>query len=143
MAQDCPATLGARGPAFHSTLVDGGPPSAAGTEGQSTRAICLTSVASLEWDVEEGGRVFHLTSVISRIGISRLSVWYRILWRAPTNLSQPTPAPVLWRQRLEDGASLGERVLWMRRAVIVSLALLNQTKVDGGRCERQLRIYSR
>jgi PAS domain S-box-containing protein len=41
-----------------------------------------------------------------------------------TMISNDIAAPVLWRQRLEDGASLGRRVLWLRRAVIVSLALL-------------------
>jgi Na+/proline symporter/signal transduction histidine kinase len=41
-----------------------------------------------------------------------------------TMISNDIAAPVLWRQRLEDGASLGKRVLWVRRAVIVSLALL-------------------
>src|SRR5580704_9410219 len=41
-----------------------------------------------------------------------------------TMISNDIAAPLLWRQRLEDGASLGRRVLWVRRAVIVSLALL-------------------
>jgi PAS domain S-box-containing protein len=41
-----------------------------------------------------------------------------------TMISNDIVAPVLWRQRLEEGASLGKRVLWVRRAVIVSLALL-------------------
>jgi PAS domain S-box-containing protein len=41
-----------------------------------------------------------------------------------TMISNDIAAPVLWRQRLEDGASLGRRVLWVRRAVIASLALL-------------------
>jgi Na+/proline symporter/signal transduction histidine kinase/CheY-like chemotaxis protein len=41
-----------------------------------------------------------------------------------TMISNDIAAPVLWRQRLEDGASMGKRVLWVRRAVIVSLALL-------------------
>jgi PAS domain S-box-containing protein len=41
-----------------------------------------------------------------------------------TMISNDIAAPLLWRQRLEDGASLGKRVLWVRRAVIVSLALL-------------------
>jgi Na+/proline symporter/signal transduction histidine kinase/CheY-like chemotaxis protein len=41
-----------------------------------------------------------------------------------TMIANDIAAPVLWRQRLEDGASLGKRVLWVRRAVIVSLALL-------------------
>ncbi len=41
-----------------------------------------------------------------------------------TMISNDIAAPVLWRQRLEDGASLGRRVLWVRRAVIVTLALL-------------------
>jgi PAS domain S-box-containing protein len=41
-----------------------------------------------------------------------------------TMISNDIAAPLLWRQRLEEGASLGKRVLWVRRAVIVSLALL-------------------
>src|SRR6202451_3644993 len=41
-----------------------------------------------------------------------------------TMISNDIAAPILWRQRLEDGASLGRRVLWVRRAAIVSLALL-------------------
>ena len=41
-----------------------------------------------------------------------------------TMISNDIAAPLLWRQRLEHGASLGRRVLWVRRAVIVSLALL-------------------
>jgi PAS domain S-box-containing protein len=41
-----------------------------------------------------------------------------------TMISNDIAAPLLWRQRLEDGASLGKRVLWVRRAVIVSLSLL-------------------
>ena len=41
-----------------------------------------------------------------------------------TMISNDIAAPLLWRQRLEAGASLGPRVLWVRRAVIVSLALL-------------------
>jgi PAS domain S-box-containing protein len=41
-----------------------------------------------------------------------------------TMIANDIAAPLLWRQRLEEGASLGKRVLWVRRAVIVSLALL-------------------
>jgi len=41
-----------------------------------------------------------------------------------TMISNDIVAPLLWRQRLEDGASLGRRVLWVRRAVIASLSLL-------------------
>src|SRR6204780_2909685 len=41
-----------------------------------------------------------------------------------TMISNDIAAPLLWRQRLQAGASLGRRVLWVRRAVIVSLALL-------------------
>lgn len=41
-----------------------------------------------------------------------------------TMISNDIAAPVLWRQRLEEGASLGRRMLWVRRAVIVTLALL-------------------
>jgi PAS domain S-box-containing protein len=41
-----------------------------------------------------------------------------------TMISNDIAAPLLWRQRLEAGASLGARVLWVRRAVIVTLALL-------------------
>lgn len=42
-----------------------------------------------------------------------------------TMISNDIAAPLLWRQRIEDGASLGRRVLWVRRAVIVTLALLS------------------
>jgi PAS domain S-box-containing protein len=41
-----------------------------------------------------------------------------------TMISNDIVAPLLWRQRLEAGASLARRVLWVRRAVIVSLALV-------------------
>jgi PAS domain S-box-containing protein len=41
-----------------------------------------------------------------------------------TMISNDIAAPVLWRQRLEDGASMAKRVLWVRRVVIASLALL-------------------
>jgi len=41
-----------------------------------------------------------------------------------TMISNDIAAPLLWRQRLEDGASLGRRLLWVRRAVVVSLAVL-------------------
>src|SRR6202167_2157969 len=41
-----------------------------------------------------------------------------------TMISNDIAAPLLWRQRLEAGASLGKRVLWVRRVVIVTLALL-------------------
>ncbi len=41
-----------------------------------------------------------------------------------TMISNDIAAPLLWQQRLENGASLGRRVLWVRRVVIVSLALL-------------------
>ncbi len=41
-----------------------------------------------------------------------------------TMISNDIVAPLLWRQRLQDGASLGWRVLWVRRAVIASLSLL-------------------
>jgi len=41
-----------------------------------------------------------------------------------TMISNDIVAPILWRQRLEDGSSLGRRVLWVRRAVIITLALL-------------------
>jgi PAS domain S-box-containing protein len=41
-----------------------------------------------------------------------------------TMISNDIAAPILWRQRLEEGASLGRRILWVRRAVIVTLALL-------------------
>jgi PAS domain S-box-containing protein len=41
-----------------------------------------------------------------------------------TMISNDIAAPLLWRQRLESGASLGKRVLWVRRVVIVTLALL-------------------
>ena len=41
-----------------------------------------------------------------------------------TMISNDIVAPLLWRQRLESGASLARRVLWLRRAIIVGLALL-------------------
>ncbi len=41
-----------------------------------------------------------------------------------TMISNDIVVPALWQQRLEAGASLGRRVLWLRRAVIVGLALL-------------------
>ncbi len=41
-----------------------------------------------------------------------------------TMISNDIVAPLLWRQRLELGSSLGRRVLWVRRGVILSLALL-------------------
>jgi len=41
-----------------------------------------------------------------------------------TMISNDIAVPVLWRRRLEAGASLGRRVLWLRRVVIVALALL-------------------
>jgi len=41
-----------------------------------------------------------------------------------TMISNDIAAPLLWRQRLEAGAGLARRVLWVRRAVIVTLALL-------------------
>ncbi len=41
-----------------------------------------------------------------------------------TMISNDIVAPLLWRQRLEDGASLGRRVLSVRRAAIASLSLM-------------------
>jgi PAS domain S-box-containing protein len=41
-----------------------------------------------------------------------------------TMISNDIAVPVLWHRRLEAGASLGRRVLWLRRIVIVALALL-------------------
>ena len=41
-----------------------------------------------------------------------------------TMISNDIAVPLLWRQRLEAGAGLGRRVLWLRRAVIVGLAIL-------------------
>jgi Na+/proline symporter/signal transduction histidine kinase len=41
-----------------------------------------------------------------------------------TMISNDIAVPVLWRGRLEAGASLGRRILWLRRSVIVALALL-------------------
>ena len=41
-----------------------------------------------------------------------------------TMISNEIAVPVLWRRRLESGASLGRRILWLRRFVIVALALL-------------------
>lgn len=41
-----------------------------------------------------------------------------------TMISNDIAVPVLWHRRLEAGASLGRRILWLRRIVIVVLALL-------------------
>jgi PAS domain S-box-containing protein len=41
-----------------------------------------------------------------------------------TMISNDIAVPVLWHRRLEAGASLGRRILWLRRVVIVALALL-------------------
>ena len=41
-----------------------------------------------------------------------------------TMISNDIVAPLLWRQRMEDGASLARRVLWVRRSTIISLALV-------------------
>jgi PAS domain S-box-containing protein len=41
-----------------------------------------------------------------------------------TMISNDIAAPVLWRARLEEGSSLGRRVLWVRRVVVFTLALL-------------------
>jgi PAS domain S-box-containing protein len=41
-----------------------------------------------------------------------------------TMISNDIAAPLLWRQRLEDGSSLGRRLLWVRRAFVFTLALL-------------------
>jgi PAS domain S-box-containing protein len=41
-----------------------------------------------------------------------------------TMISNDIAVPLLWQERLEAGASLGRRVLWVRRVVIVVLALL-------------------
>jgi len=41
-----------------------------------------------------------------------------------TMISNEIAVPVLWRRRLQAGASLGRRILWLRRFVIVALALL-------------------
>ncbi len=41
-----------------------------------------------------------------------------------TMISNDIVAPLLWRQRMEEGASLARRVLWVRRAIIISLALV-------------------
>jgi PAS domain S-box-containing protein len=41
-----------------------------------------------------------------------------------TMIANDIAVPVLWRRRLEAGASLGRRILWLRRFVIVALALL-------------------
>ena len=41
-----------------------------------------------------------------------------------TMISNEIAVPVLWHRRLEAGASLGRRILWLRRFVIVALALL-------------------
>src|SRR5580658_6043430 len=41
-----------------------------------------------------------------------------------TMISNDIVAPLLWRQRLQAGAGLARHVLWVRRVVIVSLALV-------------------
>jgi len=41
-----------------------------------------------------------------------------------TMISNDIAAPLLWRARLESGASLGRRLLWVRRCVVIALALL-------------------
>ncbi|HSY06910.1 MAG TPA: PAS domain-containing hybrid sensor histidine kinase/response regulator [Steroidobacteraceae bacterium] len=41
-----------------------------------------------------------------------------------TMISNDIAVPLLWHRRLEAGASLGRRILWLRRFVIVVLALL-------------------
>jgi PAS domain S-box-containing protein len=41
-----------------------------------------------------------------------------------TMISNDIAVPILWHSRLEAGASLGRRILWLRRFVIVVLALL-------------------
>ncbi len=41
-----------------------------------------------------------------------------------TMISNDIAVPVLWHRRLEAGASLGRRILWLRRFVIVVLSLL-------------------
>ena len=41
-----------------------------------------------------------------------------------TMISNDIAVPLLWHRRLEAGASLGRRILWLRRGVIVGLALL-------------------
>jgi PAS domain S-box-containing protein len=41
-----------------------------------------------------------------------------------TMISNDIAVPVLWHRRLEAGASVGRRILWLRRAVILALALL-------------------
>jgi PAS domain S-box-containing protein len=41
-----------------------------------------------------------------------------------TMISNDIVVPILWNRRLQAGASLGRRILWLRRLVIVVLALL-------------------
>jgi PAS domain S-box-containing protein len=41
-----------------------------------------------------------------------------------TMISNDIAVPLLWNRRLQAGASLGRRILWLRRFVIVALALL-------------------
>jgi Na+/proline symporter/signal transduction histidine kinase len=41
-----------------------------------------------------------------------------------TMISNDIAVPLLWHRRLQAGASLGRRILWLRRFVIVALALL-------------------
>jgi len=40
-----------------------------------------------------------------------------------TMISNDIAVPLLWHRRLEAGASLGRRILWLRRVVIFALAL--------------------
>jgi PAS domain S-box-containing protein len=41
-----------------------------------------------------------------------------------TMISNDIAVPLLWHHRLQAGASLGRRILWLRRVVIVALAML-------------------
>ncbi len=41
-----------------------------------------------------------------------------------TMISNDIAAPLLWRKQLESGAGLGRRLLWVRRFVVLALALL-------------------
>ena len=70
-------------------------------------------------------RVPWLTVLVFLGGLSAATAMVVVASTAlATMISDDIAAPLLWHQRLEDGASLGKRVLWVRRAVIVSLALL-------------------
>jgi PAS domain S-box-containing protein len=70
-------------------------------------------------------RATWLTALVFLGGLSAATAMVVVASTAlATMISNDIVAPLLWRQRMEEGASLAKRVLWVRRAVIVSLALL-------------------